>query len=184
MSTNDAHSEAWREAGERLEAYLRSCQLMDPRRRWELALEILATSREQQSAAAECSPLETTMRIAFSRMEQWFGTFVATEPSTSARKWEAALALWCATDACQKWSADFLKDAPPELREQLSSDTLVTAPKLAFQRLRSSDVDYGPMATIGRETWEKFSWSYVLKAFALWAFIFFAAWGTWLRFHV
>ncbi|HEY5894771.1 MAG TPA: hypothetical protein VIT91_16235 [Chthoniobacterales bacterium] len=176
--THTLASQAWREACARLEDYLESCDIRDPERRWRLSLEILDEARSKAAANTKLTPLEATMETVMSRTDEWFD-FVANGEGASRGR-----VAWTSSGASAKFAKYFLEPEPPhELVAELRNETIQAKPELEFTSLVRMDVDYGPMEDIARETWEKFSWSFVLKAFLLWVVIFFVAWGTWLHFH-
>ncbi|HEY5753420.1 MAG TPA: hypothetical protein VIT21_09745 [Chthoniobacterales bacterium] len=171
-------SQAWREACARLEDYLESCDIRDPERRWRLALEILEEARSKVAANCDLTPLEATMETVMNRADEWFDFIANGDGSARGR------VAWFSSGASAKFAKDFLEPEPAhELVAALRSETIQAGPGLEFTTLARQDVDYGPMEDIARETWEKFSWSFVLKAFLLWVVIFFIAWGAWLHFH-
>lgn len=178
VDTRGAVGQAWNEACARLEDYLESCDVRDPERRWRLALEILEEARSKVAVDSKLAPLQATMETAMSRADEWFEFIASGDGSARGR------VGWVSSGASAKFARDFLEPEPPhELIAIVRGETIQAGPDLQSTRVTRTEVDYGPMEDIARETWEKFSWSFVIKAFLLWVVIFFVFWGAWLHFH-
>ena len=92
--------------------------------------------------------------------------------------------IWLAVDGNRKWASHFLAENPPaDLLKAVRRESLQAGPGLEFTSLLRKEMDFGAVEVIARETWEKFSWGHVLRAFLLWVAIFFAAWAYWLHLH-
>jgi len=183
MSISPNTSSDWDAACTRLEQYFDSYHLSSRERVLRLTLEILEEARRQTSASKGESPLQATLQIALQRSDDWFASLCDTSPSHSGHSASAnGRAVWQAIAGHRQWSEHFLAVPPPEdLLVAARKVSLQAGPGLEFSSLLRKEVNYGLTEDIARETWEKFSWSHVLRAFFLWTALFFAAWAYWLH---
>lgn len=177
-----APSADWNAACLRLEDYLRAHRVRDRAALLRLTLRILDQARAQHAAQPGRTPLAVTMEAATGLTENWFALLAGggePDPMLVSR----GRAAYFATGAYRKWPQAFLDPQPPqELLAAVRNASLRAGPDFEFTSLARREVDYGPMEDIARETWEKFSWSHVLRAFAIWVVIFFAVYFSYLHF--
>ncbi len=175
--------DAWNSAALRLEDYLRAHRVQDREHLLRLNLGLLEEAHRQQAAAPSRTPLDVTMEIVTSRIEEWFSRLAddsaAPDPQLAAR----GRAAWFASGLHRKWPSAFLDPEPPaELLAAVRSASMQAGPALEFSSLIRTEVDYGAMEDIAEGTWQQFSWAHVLRAFVIWVIIFFAAYGSYLTF--
>jgi hypothetical protein len=175
-------STSWDEATRRVEAYLTAHRVAPRENLIRHVLAIVDAAREQHAPGTTTSPVETAMAIATERTDRWFAGLSGApdnDPQASSRGRLAYFVSGCA----ERWPGTFLsEDPPPAMLEALRAKVVQAGPAMEFRSLIRREVDYGPMEDIARETWGQFSWGHVLRAFALWVVIFFAALGIYLRF--
>jgi hypothetical protein len=184
LADKDHATCAWNAACLRLEEYLCAHLVEDRAVLLRLTLRILDEARRFHAREPQRSPIAMTMEIAVSLTESWFARLAGGDDA------QADLMLvsrgrvaYFATSAYRKWPQAFLDPHPPEeLVTTVRNATLEAGPGLEFTRLVRQEVEYGPMEQIARETWEKFSWGHVLRAFAIWVGIFVAAYVSYLQF--
>ncbi|HVE17395.1 MAG TPA: hypothetical protein VNB29_11705 [Chthoniobacterales bacterium] len=180
MSTNLA---AWNVAALRLEDYLRAHRVHDRERLLHLNLDLLDAAHRAHATSPDRPPLEITMELATLRVEAWFsklaGDSASPDPSLAAR----GRAAWFASGLHREWPTAFLDPEPSsELLSAARSVSMQAGPALEFSSLLRTEMDYGPMEDIAGGTWQQFSWGHVLRAFFIWVFIFFVAYGAYLTF--
>ncbi len=174
----------WNEACERVETYFSSYQVADRERVLQLTLEILAQAKKDHAADISQTPLQITMKLAMDRADSWFINLSGLHHGTHTPQGARGRAVWLAIEGHRKWPSAFLIENPPvDLLEAVRRQSLEAGPGLEFTSLMRKEIDYGPVKDLARETWEKFSWGHVLRAFLLWTAIFFAAWASWLHIH-
>ena len=168
----------WEAACLRLEDYLRAHGVQPRERLLALTLEIMDEARGVHRKEPGKSPMQTTMEIAIGRTDGWFA-MLAGSPEKSVR---ARVAFF--SPALQgKWASTFLLPSPPaQLLTEVRSAGTEAGPALNFQSLVRREMDYGAMEDIARETWDQFSWSHALRAFALWLAVFLIAYGLYLEY--
>ncbi len=175
--------EAWNVAALRLEDYLRAHRIHDREHLLRLNLALLEESHRLHDARPQSTPLDVTMDLAATRIEEWFSRLAdehaPSDPQLAAR----GRAAWFASGLHREWPTAFLDPAPPpELLAAIRSASLQAGPALEFTSLLRTEVDYGPMEDLAGGTWQQFSWGHVLRAFFVWVVIFFAAYGAYLSF--
>lgn len=175
--------DAWNPAALRLEDYLRAHRVHDRTHLLRLNLLLLEESRALHLAQPQRTPLDVTMTLATTRIEEWFSRLAdetaAPDPQLAAR----GRAAWFASGLHRQWPSAFLApDSPAELLAAVRSASLQAGPALEFSSLLRTEVDYGPMEELAGGTWQQFSWGHVLRAFFIWVVIFFAAYGAYLGF--
>lgn len=177
-------ADQWNSACGRLEDYLRAYRVKDRPTLLRLTLRILDQAREAHSGRPEISPIALTMEIATALTESWFARLAGDEgTSPDSQRAARGHVAYFASGADKKWPSSFLDPDPPaELIAAVRAASLRAGPELEFTSLVRRELDYGPMEDIARETWEKFSWAHVLRAFAIWVVIFFAAYFSYLHF--
>ncbi len=168
----------WDAACLRLEDYLRAHGVEPRERLLSLTLEMIREARNLHAQSPAKSPLETTMGLAIGRTDAWFSA-LAEIPDHAARTRVA----FFSEPIQKKWASAFLIPSPPaELLAEVRSAGIQAGPALDFQSVVRKEMNYGAMEDIARETWDQFSWSHVLRAFALWVVLFFVAYGVYLKF--
>lgn len=168
----------WDAACLRLEDYLRAHGVESRERLLSLTLEMIREAKIRHAQHPEKSPLETTMELAIGRTDAWFSA-LAEIPEHAARTRVA----FFSEPIQRKWASAFLIPSPPdELLVDVRSAGIQAGPALDFQSVVRKEMNYGAMEDIARETWDQFSWSHVLRAFALWVVLFFVAYGVYLKF--
>lgn len=164
----------WDIACRRLEGFLDAHGTAPRERLLALALEILAEAKSGHAG----SPLERTMRIATTRTRLWFER-LAGDPTKVAR----TRAIFLSDPVRERWGSAFLDpEIPADLVSLVREACVEAGPTLEFQSLVRREMDYGAMEDIARETWDQFSWSHVLRAFALWTTLLVLAYAAYLRF--
>ena len=174
-------SPEWNAACLRVEDYLRANGISSRTQLLSLTLDIVSQAQQMHLGDASLSPVETAMRLATTRTENWFAKLVGDGSATDApsRGRVAYFAARCG----HRWPSAFLSSTPPEaMLTAIRSASIQAGPALEFRSLIRKEIDYGPMEDIARETWDQFSWSHVLRAFLIWVVVFFVAYGAWLRF--
>lgn len=179
-----SETDAWNSACVRLEDYLRAYRVRDRPTSLRLALQILDQAREAHAARPDVSPVVLTMEMATALTESWFARLAGEDGiSPASLRASRGHVAYFASGADKKWPSSFLDPDPPaELLAAVRAASLRAGPELEFTSLVRREVDYGPMEDIARETWEKFSWSHVLRAFAIWVLVFCAAYFSYLHF--
>lgn len=171
----------WDAACERLEQYFDSYHLTNREHVLRLTLEIVEEARKKSTEESAAIPVEITLQLALQRTDAWFASLSSEHHSSPTAAGANGRAVWQAIEGHRKWSSHFLVDPPPaELVEAVRRVSLQAGPGLEFSSLLRKEIDYGLAEDIARETWEKFSWDHVLRAFLLWTVIFFAAYAYWL----
>ncbi len=172
----------WNAASQRLEDFLRSQRLSDRLRLIEVTSQLLAAARARHAQDPAAAPVETTLRTAQDEIDRWFAGLIDDEGEPLRRAAQARVAYF-ATGADRRWPDAFLSPhPPPELRAAVRAFALPAGPAMDFRSLLRKEIDYGPMEDIARETWDQFSWGHVLRAFAIWVAVFFAAYGAYLHY--
>lgn len=173
---DDMDTVNWNEAAERVEKYLAASGIGSRERVLRLTLDILNEARE-----SEQPPVTAAMTVAQRRVDEWFGRLAGngSGPFDVARGRIACSII----DAGNRWPDAFLTETlPADMLSAARQEAVTAGPALEFRSLVRQEIDYGPMSDIGRETWIQFSWKFTLQAFVVWAIIFFAALGIWIRF--
>ena len=164
----------WDEACLRIEDYLRAHRVEPRERLLGLTLELLDEAKALHSRTAGGNPLATAMGHVTGTSVAWFAA-LAGDPARAAR---ARLAFF----ASGRHDL-FLQSALPEdFVAAIRGAGIEAGPALEYQSLIRKELDYGAMEDLARETWDRFSWGHVLRAFALWLGIFCAAWWAYVRF--
>jgi len=173
---------AWDEACERLEKFLLAHRVAPRERMLTLALEWLREAQTLHATDPARDPITAALSLATARTDEWFSRLVADSgPADPLRAARGRAAYFSALAG--KFPIAFLDPSPPsEALAALRSALFQAGPELEFQSLVRKEMDYGAMEDIAHETWEQFSWGHVLRAFALWVAVFFAAWAAYLKF--
>lgn len=178
-----AFSPSWNEACLRLEEYLGEFHIADRERLLRLTLEILEISRITSGEQSRYDAAGRTLEIAMARVDAWFDKLGGSGAPGDSRIGLRARLAYFTTQADQRWPSSFLEDPPPmDLVREIRAASREAGPAINLSSLQRREVDYGPLEDLARETWEKFSWSHVLRAFGIWVVIFFAAWISYLHF--
>lgn len=167
-------SRAWDAACLRIEDFLRAHGVEPRERVISLTLELMREARELHARDGELSPVGCAMRLLVAKADVWFEG-LAGEPAGAAR---ARLAFF-ASGKPQLFLRDEL---PQDFVGAIRNAGIAAGPSLEFQSLIRKEIDYGALEDIAKETWDKFSWGHVFRAFAIWAVIFFVSWWAILRF--
>lgn len=166
----------WDAACLRLEDYLRAHGVAPRERLLALTMELLREAKQRPHPAGK-SALENSMELAMEKTDAWFS-----ELAGSPEKATRARVAYFSMPVQSKWAGAFLGPPPAELVEQIRAAAHEAGPALDFHSLIRREMNYGAMKDIARETWDQFSWSHVLRAFAIWVVLFLMAYGVYLRF--
>ncbi len=163
----------WDAACRRLEDFLRAYAVVPRERLLGLTLELLAEARALHAQDPSSQPEERAMRLAIARADAWFAG-LAGNPAHAAR----ARIAYFSSGRCDLFLAD---PAPPDFVQAIRSASIQAAPALESQRVIRREIDYGAMEDFANQTWNRFSWTYVLQAFVIWAVIFAVSWQVYLH---
>lgn len=170
---------AWDEALARLMAFLAAMHTGGVEHRTRLAMAIIDEARRQQEIDPTLPPVEQTMKIAFRRLDEWFGQALEGVDMPSSRKVPAGIVGMRVTDAVARFPDVVLRaDPPAEMKATLARVSFRTGPDLAISSMTPREMEFGAMETIAQETWHRFEWAPILQAAVLWTAIFFAALTT------
>jgi len=173
----------WNAACVRVEDYLRAHRVSSRTHLLQLTLDMTAAAQAEYREGSPETPVQAALRLATARTEMWFSLLAGSDSSTDTTAASRGRVAYFVTECNRRWPAAFLDPSPPpEMLAAIRNATIQAGPALEFRSLVRKEIDYGPMEDIARETWDQFSWGHVLRAFAIWVVIFFAAYGIWLRF--
>ena len=176
----DAVNAEWDEALRRLQTYLAEMELGGIEHRTRIALRLLDQAR---ATVGEANPVEHTMRVAQEELMGWFSAALADSTLPANRKVAWGLVAWRMTGGANRWPDAVLEGTPPEeFKRAVAELSLRATPELEVTRMVSREMDYGAMETLAQETWHQFAWAPLVRAAALWTFIFFAALYAYDRF--
>lgn len=162
----------------RLEDYLRAHGVQPRERLLVLTLEIIREARGLHLKSPGRSPMQVTMELAIGRTDEWFAMLAG-----SAENSVRARVAFFSPAIHRKWAFAFLVPCPPgELLAEVRNAGTEAGPALNFHSLVRREMDYGTMEDIARGTWDQFSWSHVLRAFAIWLAVFLIAYGLYLHY--
>ncbi|MDX2081726.1 MAG: hypothetical protein SFU53_13160 [Terrimicrobiaceae bacterium] len=164
----------WDDAFVRVEDYLRTHGVEPRERLLRLTLALIEEAREHHRSNPAVSPLETAMRLTEERVDRWFENLAGSV--------EAVPRARVAFFASGRTGLFLCDELPDDFVRSVRNAAIQAGPALEFQSLARREVDYGPMEDIARETWDRFSWAHVLKAFLFWLVVFVLSWGAYLRF--
>ncbi len=162
----------WREAAERLDAYLARWKLADPLYERIVGASLLALAIREWERSPERRPVEVTLPLAQRMVVAWLERL----PSRAAAEPERAAALTLGldlVDGLDRWPRAFLsEEIPPELAERLREFAFQAGPAVRFSHMVSRPIDYGSFARLAREAWEQVGWREVAAILAFWSGVF------------
>lgn len=165
---------SWDSAAVRVEDYLRAHGVEPRERLLNLTIALVHEARQHHRIHPEASPLESSMRLAEAKADTWFAALAGGQEGVA----RARVAYF----ASRHRGLFLAENLPDEFVRSIRNAVIQAGPALEYQSLARQEIDYGPMEDIAKETWDRFSWAHVLKAFAIWTVIFFLAWGAYLQF--
>lgn len=160
---------SWDEATERVAAYFSALALGGVEVRTRETLRVIETARARCAANPSLHPVETAMAEAIGSLSHWVSTAL---PRTTL---ETGLITLRAAGKLSHWP-----DTNPS--PDTSKTPIYAAPEIDFSSMAARDMNFGAMETIAHETWQKFYWTPVLRAAALWTAIFFLSLYVYDRF--
>jgi len=157
----------WDEATERVAAYYGALELGGAEVRTRETLHIIEKARARCAANPSLHPIEASMAEAIESLTRWLGTAL---PGATL---ESGLTTLRAAGALGHW---------PEANIELPKSTVSAAPDIDLSSMAALDMNFGAIETLAQETWQKFNWTPVLRAAALWTAIFFLSLYVYDRF--
>jgi hypothetical protein len=183
MDTVTSHP-SWDLACRRVEAWLSAHTPHAREATLRIVLEVLEKARELHRHSPGTPPVEIAMQVAFRRVEEWFAQLGARAGVQGPRASVHARAACMSARVFEQWPGAFLSEDPPErLIEAVRSAYMLSHPHMEISRVLRSEVDFGPIEDLARETWHKFSWKLVLRAFLLWSAVFVLSYITWMTYN-
>ncbi|QSR83985.1 hypothetical protein [Methylacidimicrobium sp. B4] len=163
----------WREAAERLDAYLARWRLADPLYQRIVGASLLALAIREQERSPGHPPVELTLKLAQEKVTSWLeGLPSASEEGGLERAAVAAVGL-ARMDGLDRWPRVFLSpEIPPELAQRLREPVFQAGPALRISHMVSRPIDYGPFARLAREAWEQVGWKEVGAILVFWIGLF------------
>lgn len=163
----------WNEASTRLTQYLAAHRLASHLHRADLAEEILDEAQARHRERPDAEPVTLTMDVAQERIEKWFAGILEDTASPVGRRVEnGRVAIWL-TRANDLWPARFAAaELPDDMRRALCESSVRTGPDLAVTSMTSRGVDFGPMETLARQTWQNWDWAALARAGLFWAGVY------------
>lgn len=172
----------WREAAERLDAYLARWKLGDPLYQRIVGASLLALAIREWERSPERRPVEVTLPL----VQQMVAAWLERLPSTTAGAGERTAALTLGLErigGLDRWPRAFLsEEIPPEMAERLREFAFQAGPAVQFSHMVSRPIDYGSFARLAREAWEQVGWKEVAAILAFWTAVFGAACAVYFLF--
>jgi hypothetical protein len=165
--------EAWNEAYDRLENYLRTFELGDHAYVSQLANDIFRQAKERRHETPSCEPTEITIELAQKRLADWLAANLGAENrSTSQILATGAIAILLSK--VYRTAPDFFlaNPVPEELRQALRETLVVTGPDFNISSMTPRHLDYGPMLQFARQTWHRWDVKELAIAILFWAGVY------------
>ncbi len=169
-----ARADAWNEAYEKVENYLRACRVSSHLQRARLTALILQRvyDRMQAEGAAEHTLSELAIREVRERITEWVGHFLPPlGPGRAVSLGEGMLAIYLA-DGPVRWPYAFLDSSrmPAEFAESIRARVVRAGPDLAISSMVPRDMDLGLMPDLVGSAMETFEALPILKTLLAWLF--------------
>lgn len=161
----------WREADDRVSAYLRACRINDPELRDQLGRRIIFAARRRHDLEPARAPGDLVAEETRRLVEDWTTRYLgpATDESHAQRFAHARAAVLLA-DLPERWPDGFLNPAeqPAEFGRRFKSTYLQSGPDLEFSNMSPRPIDLGPVSGIADRTWKTFDKWPMLRGVATW----------------
>ena len=173
----------WREAAERLDAYLDRWKLADPLYQRLIGANLLALAMREWERQPERSPVELTLGLTQETVTEWLAGLPSESAADPLERAAAASLSLDRIGGLELWPRAFLSgEAPSELAERLYESAFQSGPALRISHMVSRPIDYGPFARLAREAWEQVGWREVGAILAFWVVIFAVACSVYFLF--
>lgn len=169
-----AHAEAWNEAYEKVENYLRACRVASHLHRARLTALVLQRVYDRLQAEPPAGELDipgmaiTEVRT---RIEEWLGHFLPQQviQGKSISLGNSMLALYLG-DGPMRWPYTFLDSVnrPDELAQIIRQRIVRTGPDFAFTSMVPRDIDLGLMPELMGSAMESFESFPILRMVLAW----------------
>jgi hypothetical protein len=162
----------WRDAHDRVTAYLRASRVHDPELCERLGDQIVAAARQRYETESNRTPGDLVAEETRRLVEAWTTRYLgpATDESIAQRFAHARAAVLLA-NLTERWPDGFLNPAeqPPEFGRRFKSTYLQSGPDLEFSNMSPRPIDLGPMSGLADRTWKTFDKWPMLRGLATWS---------------
>ena len=165
--------QAWNEAYDRLESFLKTFELGDHAYVSRLALDLIAQAREKHREEPSRDPTAVTLELAQKRLADWLTTNLGQPKDTPSHILATGyIAILLSQVYRTAPTALLANPVPEELRHALRETLLVTGPDLNVSSMTPRHFDYGPMLQFARQTWHRWDAKEFFIALLFWAAIY------------
>lgn len=167
--------EQWNEASRRLETWLETFGIGDEMHALRLRTVILKQAMERHASVPALHPTTVTQQEAVRILENWFREVIGDLGKNPNQALSNGLLAFFLSRGGQHWPEAVGMPGPPaELREAMRKSSLQLGPDLQISTMTPREIDYGPLSSLARETWQQWEWAPILRALAFWAIIYLA----------
>jgi len=167
--------EQWNEASRRLETWLETFEIGDEMHSLRLRTIILRHAMDRHAVSPELHPTTVTQKVAAGELENWFKGIIGSQGENPGQTLSNGLLALFLSHAGQRWpEAIGTTDVPPELKEAMQKSSLQLGPDLQISSMTPREIDFGPLSSLARETWQQWEWAPILRALLFWAIIYVA----------
>jgi hypothetical protein len=172
--------QAWNDAYDRLELYLRTFDIADHAHASRLALDILQQAREAHAKEPSRLPTELTLSLAQRKIAEWLANNLPQADLSPSNLLSAGCIAILISRVNRNVPSTFLAaPVPEELRQALRESLVVTGPDLNVSSMTPRHLDYGPMLQFARQTWHRIDPKEFIIAIAFWGAVY-AVFYWWL----
>lgn len=165
--------EQWNEASRRLETWLETFEIGDEMHALRLRTVILRQAMDRHAATPGLHPTTVTQQEAIRVLENWFKEVIGRQGENPGQTLSNGLLALFLSRSGQLWpEAIGAANPPAELREAMQKSSLQLGPDLQISTMTPREIDYGPLSSLARETWQQWEWAPILRALIFWAIIY------------
>jgi len=170
---NSGTREQWNEASRRLETWLETLEIGDEMQALRLRTTILRRAMEDHQKDPSRHPTTVTQQEAARYMEEWFRQVIGSQGDNPGQTLSNGLLALFLSKAGRLWpEAIGNPTVPQELKNAMRQSSLQLGPDLQISTMSPREIDYGPLSSLARETWQQWEWGPILKAALFWIILY------------